>query len=161
MKRMSCLLAPLAALSVPSPAEAACNGLAGCSCTVTASGVSFGNYNPLSSTANDVTGTVRVNCTLLLALAGSFTVDLSAGASGSTSQRRLRRGTDSLTYNLYTDAARTQIWGDGAGGSTRVTRNFAALLSFADTMTVYARLPARQNVSAGNYSDTIIVTVTY
>ncbi|EQB03637.1 hypothetical protein L286_11465 [Sphingobium sp. HDIP04] len=108
-----------------------------------------------------MTGTVQVNCTLLLALAGSFTVDLSAGGSGAFSQRRLRRGTDSLAYNLYTDAARTQIWGDGTGGSTRVTRNFAALLNFTDTMTVYARLPARQNVSAGSYSDTMIVTVTY
>ncbi|KRC81574.1 spore coat U domain-containing protein [Sphingomonas sp. Root241] len=144
-----------------SPAEAACAPLSLCSCTVTASGVSFGNYNVVNASPTDSTGTVRVQCTLLVALAGSFTVDLSTGSSGTYAQRTLRNGPSVLDYNLYTDVARTQIWGNGSGGSFRITRNFTALLSVDQTMTVYGRIRAGQNVPAGSYSDTIIVTVTY
>ncbi|WBY09758.1 spore coat protein U domain-containing protein [Sphingomonas sp. 7/4-4] len=51
--------------------------------------------------------------------------------------------------------------GKWLGGSFRVTRNFTALLSVDQTITVYGRIRAGQNVPAGSYSDTIIVTVTY
>jgi spore coat protein U-like protein len=145
----------------PMPAEAACSPLSLCSCTVTATGVSFGTYNMLTAAPNDATGTVRVTCILLLDLAGSFTVDLSPGVSGSYTARTLRNGANSLTYNLYTDAARTQLWGNGTGGSNRVTQNFAGLLLVDRSYTVYGRIPALQNVRSGAYSDTIVVTVTY
>lgn len=145
----------------PAPAKAACSPLAGCACLVTASGVSFGTYDPLSSSSTDATGTVRVVCTLLLEIAGSFTIDLSAGNSGSFSERNLRQGANNLRYNLYTDAAYTTPWGDGTGGSTRVTRNFGGLLLVTDTVSVYGRIQAGQNVAAGIFSDLIIVTVTY
>ncbi|UIJ46869.1 spore coat U domain-containing protein [Sphingomonas cannabina] len=145
----------------PSEARAACNPLSLCSCTVTATGVSFGTYNPVSSSANDATGSVRVRCTLLVALAGSFTVDLSTGSSNSYAGRTLRNGTTNLGYNLYTTAARNQIWGNGTGGTVNVVRSFTALLAVDQTITVYGRIPARQNVRAGAYSDTIVVTVTY
>jgi spore coat protein U-like protein len=150
-----------ALMLAPSPAKAACAPLSFCSCTVTATGVSFGNYNVVNASPTDSTGTVRVQCTLLVALAGSFTVDLSTGSSGTYAQRALRNGPAVLDYNLYTDVARTQIWGNGSGGSLRTTRNFTALLSVDQTMTVYGRIRAGQNVPAGSYSDTIIVTVTY
>lgn len=148
-------------LLAPAPAEAACNPLSLCSCTVTATGVSFGTYNPVAAAANDATGSVRVRCTLLLALAGSYTIDLSAGSSGSYAGRTLRNGANSLGYNLYTTAARNQVWGNNTGGSVNVTRSFTALLVVDQTTTVYGRIPAAQNVPAGTYNDTIIVTVTY
>lgn len=148
-------------LLVPSPAKAACAPLSFCSCTVTATSVSFGNYTVVNASPTDSTGSIRVGCTLLVALAGSFTVDLSTGSSGTYTQRTLHNGASVLDYNLYTDVARTQILGNGSGGSFRITRNFTALLSVDQTMTVYGRIRSSQNVPAGSYSDTIIVTVTY
>jgi spore coat protein U-like protein len=85
----------------------------------------------------------------------------SPGASNNYAGRTLRNGTNSLVYNLYTNAARTQIWGNGTDSSLRVTQSFAGLLLVDRTIPVYGRIPARQNVRAGAYSDTIIVTVTY
>lgn len=148
-------------LFAPAPARAACNPLSLCSCTVSATGVAFGSYNPLSNSPNDAAGSVRVVCTLLVALNGSFTIDLSTGASNSYTNRTLRNGANNLVYNLYTSAARTQIWGNGTGSSVRVTQNFAGLLLVDRTVPVYGRIPAGQNAPAGAYSDTIIVTVTY
>lgn len=46
----------------------------------------------------------------------SFTVALSAG-NGTVAQRKQRRSTTDLTYNLYQDAGRTAVWGDGTSGT--------------------------------------------
>lgn len=148
-------------LMAPTRANAACAPLSLCSCSVTATGVSFGNYIAVNTASTDSTGSVRVRCTLFIALGGSFTVDLSPGSSGNYAQRTLRNGPSILTYNLYTDAARTQILGDGSGSSSRITHNFTGLLGIDQTVTVYGRIRAGQNVPAGIYTDTIIVTVTY
>lgn len=151
----------LSTLLAATPAQAACAPLSLCSCTVTATGISFGNYIPVDAANNDSSGTVRVQCLLLVALAGSYTIDLSTGSSGTYAQRTLHNGTSTLTYNLYIDAARGQILGNGSGGSSRITRNFTALLGVDQTTTVYGRILAGQNVPPGTYNDTIIVTVTY
>ena len=73
-------------------------------------------------------------------------------------------GTNKLNYNLFYDAAYTQIRGDGTGGSTTGGASFT--LTKADptqstTSTIYGRIPSGQDVAAGSYTDTIIVTVTY
>jgi spore coat protein U-like protein len=148
-------------LIAPTPAKAACAPLSLCSCTVTATGISFGNYVPVDAANNDSAGSVRVRCTLLVALGGSYTVDFSTGSSGSYAQRTLRNGPSVLTYNLYTNAARSQILGDGSGGSSQITQNFSALLAIDQTISVYGRISGGQNVPPGSYSDIIIVTVTY
>jgi spore coat protein U-like protein len=148
-------------LMLPAPARAACAALSFCSCTVSATPVSFGSYNPVGTANLDGTGEVTVDCTLLAALAGSYTVDFSTGASGSYAIRTMKNGATDLRYNLYTDAAHTQIWGNNTGGSSRITRTFSGLLSIQLSNTVYGRVFGSQNVSAGTYSDTIVVTVTY
>src|SRR6185437_6963810 len=83
-------------------------------CDVSAVGVNFGVYNPLSVTATTATGTVSLSCTL--GLFSSWTVGLSAGSSGSFAQRVLG-GAGSLAYNWYTSAAYSSVWGDGSGGT--------------------------------------------
>lgn len=156
------ILVPLASLFLaPSEAHAACAPLSLCTCTVTTTPLSFGNYNPVTAIDDDSTGTVRVQCTLLVALAGSFTVDLSTGGSGAYASRKLKNGGSNLLYNLYADAAHTQIWGNGTGGSVEVSRSFTGLLAIDRSISVYGRIKAAQNVPAGNYSDTIMVTVIY
>lgn len=155
--------APLFGLAclTPSPAEAACAPLSLCSCTTTATGVSFGSYDPTAGQARTTTGNVHVLCTLLVAIAGSFTIDLSTGSSSSYAGRTLRNGASSLRYNLFTDNTRSQIWGNGTGGSANVSQSFTGLLLIDRTATIYGSIAAGQNVPAGTYSDTIIVTVSY
>lgn len=123
---------------------------ASAACSVSSPGVAFGNYNALSSAALDGAGDITVNCDLLT----SFTVKLSAGG-GTIDQRVMSAGTSQLNYNLYTDSARTTVWGDGITGSTISTAGLIVLL------TAYGRIPARQNVVAGSYSDSLVITVSY
>ena len=66
-----------------------------------------------------------------------------------------------LNYNLYANAARTQILGDGLQGTTTITANLNGLLVFSTSAPVYGRIPQSQWVPSGTYNDTVIITVQY
>src|SRR5689334_22391696 len=87
------------ALAAPRAAEAACTISAGAA-------VSFGNYDWTVATPTDTVGTMTYTCTT------TALVFLSTGSSGSYTTRTMLSGANVLNYNLYTDAARTQVWGD-------------------------------------------------
>lgn len=143
------LLAGSLALGAPNAARAA-------NCRVSATAVRFGNYNPLNSAPVNRVGHLIVSCNGR----GTFVAALSTGRSGSYTPRYMLSGAtgDQLDYNLYTDAARTIIWGDGAGGTQTVSRRFH---NNRVRLAVYAQLPAQQNVTAGKYLDNIVATVTF
>ena len=140
-------------------------------CDVMATGVAFGVYNPLAGANLDATGNVNFSCTrtglLDLTPGVSYSVQLNMGGSGMYSQRHLSAGVNTLNYNLYRDAARTLIWGDGTGGSSVQPGSVSfPLLSLSSVTrdndhTIYGRLFGGQNVPAGSYSDTITVTVMF
>lgn len=135
------------------------------SCSASAVPTLFGSYNPLSASANDSTGSVTVTCGInAIAILQSYTVALSTGSSGSYAPRRLHAGASTLQYQLYRDAGRTSVWGDGSGGTAIVSGGFllSVLVPVSATHTVYGRLPGLQTTAtAGSYTDTITVTVTY
>jgi spore coat protein U-like protein len=138
-------------------------GTAGAACSVSATAVSFGSYDPLSPLNTDATGTVTVTCSGLLNVLVSYEVLLSRGGAGSYTPRRMASGGNTLDYNLYTNITRSTIWGDNTGGSSRVTGSMLVqlLVPTSNLHTVYGRIPAQQNVAAGLYADTITVTVNY
>lgn len=152
MPPISRFVLPAAALlGAAAPAEA---------CTISASGVAFGAYNPQSSTARDGTGTLNLACPPSVT---APIVALDAGLWGAVNARRLSSGSFTLNYNLYTTTARSVIWGNGLLGTVTQTlsggtvsggtRNFSR--------TIYGRIPALQNVGAGTYGDTITITVIF
>jgi spore coat protein U-like protein len=119
-----------------------------------ASDLAFGAYDPLSAVPLDSTATIRYRCP-----PGQITrITLDAGASGSFAWRELRSGSEVLRYNLYLDAARTAVWGDGTGGSSSGPGQ-TSTTGGVTTAWVFARVPASQDVSAGVYSDLIRVTI--
>jgi spore coat protein U-like protein len=137
------------------------------SCTISVvGGVAFGVYNPFSATPTYANGTVSASCTLVSGPATTATLvsSYTTGASGSYNPRTLVSGANVLDYNLYFDAAYTEIRGNGTGGSQTGGATFtltpaAPTQSTSDTM--YGRMPAGQNAKVGTYSDSITVTITY
>jgi spore coat protein U-like protein len=135
------------------------------SCSITGtSDVAFGAYDPADanfSTPLDATGSVTIRCTK------NTTYDIALGqganaASGSTCAAPLRQmasGTERLAYALFSDAGRTTAW--GCDVSNDVTRTETVGPSSPDTVTVYGRVPAGQDVADGSYSDTVTVTVSF
>lgn len=131
-------------------------------CTVSVSqAVAFGSYNPFGLTAVDTTGTINLSCSGLVSLY-LYDISLNQGSWGTFSQRNMANGSNRLGYNLYTNTARTTVWGDGTSGtSTQGGTCLIVLGSCSVNLTVYARLPASQNVATGSYADSVTVTVNY
>ena len=135
-------------------------------CTVSAAGPAFGIYNPLTATPTLANGQVSASCTLTgtTTTTVSLVSSYSAGSSGSFAARTMLSGANKLGYNLYYDAAFSQVRGDGTGGSQTGGASFT-LTRTAPTQTttsvIYGRIPALQDVAAGSYLDTIVFTVTY
>jgi spore coat protein U-like protein len=85
---------------------------------------------------------------------------LSTGSSGTFAPRALRNGTDQLAYNLFRDAALTSVWGDGTGGTSVFFKTNPHPIKPV-VLTIYGRIPSLQDVGAGSYADTIIVTANF
>ena len=138
-------------------------------CSVSATGVAFGVYNPTLGTPDDSTGTVTASCTRQIADAFTFTfpyvITFNQGTSGSYAVRQMASGANRLNYNLYRNPPRTEIWGNGVSPYFAVNGSFTwQLFDFSTktaSHTVHGRVPALQGAATGNYSDTILVTVTY
>jgi spore coat protein U-like protein len=150
----ACLaLATLTALVCPA-AHAAVLG----ACTVTATAVAFGTYTPLTTSTS--TGTISVMCTLVVG-SSTATATLSSGMSGTFAARTMSNGTGGiLSYNLYTTAADSVVWGDGTGGSQTEALTINGLGNVTVNATVYGLMPL-QDPRPGSYSDTITVSVNY
>lgn len=125
-------------------------------CWASSTGVSFGIYDPQAVTPVDTAGSITVECDRR---EPSATVTIGAGTSGNFAMRSLMNGSDTLQYNVFTDASRLQIWGDGSAGTGTI--DVAPFPNRPITLTIYGRIPPGQNVRAGNYSDTLIVTIEY
>lgn len=128
---------------------------AAANCTVSASGLAFGSYNA-SVPSVSYTGTVSVRCT---GNATTFTLALSAGSSGNILARSMTSGSARLSYQLYTDAAHTNVWGNGATGVLYGPLSMPGG-NFNATYTVYGLLLPTPNVPSGSYADTVTVTLT-
>lgn len=131
-------------------------------CTLSSTGVAFGVYNPVSTTAKDATGTVTLTCTADSGSA-SYDVKLSPGGGGASyAARRMASGANFLPYQLFRNSARTQIWGDGTA-STFVNSGNSQLPRRGGTrvMQVYGRIASQLTVNPGAYTDVVIATVTY
>ena len=124
-------------------------------CEVTASDLAFGSYTAQAGTPLQGTTLLRATCTPNT----TYNVGLNEGTSpGATvNQRKMVSGSQSLNYQLYSDSARSTIWGNTTGTDT-VTGVGTGL---AQDHTVFGAVPAAQVVPAGDYSDTITVRIYY
>jgi spore coat protein U-like protein len=125
-------------------------------CTISTTSVNFGSYDVFAGTPTDTTGTVSFTCSGN----ADVTITLSKGASSSYNPRTLNGGADTLNYNLYKDAARTTVWGDGTGSTSTHTQTNVPN-NTAQNLTIYGRIPASQDVRAGTYNDSVTVTIDF
>jgi spore coat protein U-like protein len=152
------LAAPLVAcLSAAHGASAAT------SCSVTSvTDLVFGNVDP-TGTLVDTTATLNYRCSFTGILSGSsVTLCFNIGpGSGGTSYtpRTMKAGSEAMNYQIYSDAARSLVWGSStAPGLPAVTAHMqlSALLGTSTqngSLTLFGRVPAGQtSLATGAYS---------
>ncbi|MEA3155416.1 MAG: hypothetical protein QOK44_3005 [Betaproteobacteria bacterium] len=121
-------------------------------CTLSVLGVIFGSYDTFSNVPLDnAGGNVAVTCDIPT----PYTIALAPGG-GSYTLRTMSGAGSSLNYNLFSDPTRLIVWGDGTAGTSVVIG-----ATTSANHTIYARIPARQNVPVGSYTDTVIVTLSF
>jgi spore coat protein U-like protein len=127
-------------------------------CTIEASPINFGNYDPVTAQATqplDGTGTLKVTCTK----GATAHISLDQGSNGQGGTRRMRQSvTAYLNYEIYKDPGRTQVWGNGFSDDLDIS---AAPNRYPRTFTAYGRVPGAQDATVGNYNDIIIATVNF
>jgi len=127
-------------------------------CTISTAPVNFGAYDPVAANATaplDGIGTVTVTCTK----GAAAKVGLNAGSNAQGTTRRMSQGAAAyLTYELYKDTSRANIWGntdadalDLGPAPNRNPRSF----------TVYGRVAQAQDATVGAYADTVVATVNF
>jgi spore coat protein U-like protein len=131
-------------------------------CTIATTGITFTNYVSPGNVDDDGSGNVAVTCNAIIIVGlASYTIALSAG-NGSFPNRKLKSGAHTLNYNMYVDAARLTVWGDGSSGTQTVADSYIVLLTpTLRNYPVYGRIPGGQNQPAGTYQDTVTATVTF
>lgn len=121
-------------------------------CSVTAQNLNFGSQG-LLKTKVDASTDLSVICTSGL----PFSISLNGGLTNAVpAQRKMTNGSNSITYGLFRDSARSQLWGSLAGLLASGTGT-----GLVQRLTVYGRVPAQTTPPAGTYSDTVVMTVTY
>lgn len=131
------------------------------SCVVTADPLNFGSVAGLPGGANiDKLGNIYVTCTTPT----SYTVGLTPsnnvanGAGAMTPTGGVPGNTDTVPYQLYRNAGRTNAWGNIAGTNTMGGTGSGQV----QTLPLYGRvLGASTNVRPDSYLDVVTVTVTY
>lgn len=127
-------------------------------CTISTAPVNFGAYDTIAANATaplDGIGTITVTCTR----GAPAKVGLNNGSNTEGTTRRMTGGTSAfLNYELYQDTTRTTIWGDTADTALDIP---AAPNRNPRTFTVYGRVPAAQDATVGNYTDTVVATVNF
>lgn len=127
-------------------------------------GIAFGNYFPMQPGPLDARGRIRVFCwgRATGGQGNSYTVRISGIVAPGPYGRRMNSGGHLLEYNLYKDAARTDVWGDGSFGATplvNVFRNNRFVV--VGNHLVYGRIPPLLDPASGSYNDVVDVTIEF
>lgn len=161
---LALVLAGAALTTVARPAQA------GADCSITSVGLNFGVYEPASAQPDDVATTITVTCVYVAPGGGtavSYTLALSDGLHGShATDRHMGAAEGLLGYNVYTDAARSLVWGVGGGGTVVASGSMTVGPGVGNgrrtaTHTVYGRMPALQDALPGVYLDALVLTLSY
>ncbi|MFZ1427087.1 MAG: spore coat protein U domain-containing protein [Geminicoccaceae bacterium] len=122
-------------------------------CSVDTEPVAFGIADPQRQTRG--TGEVVIHCDATT----TITVGLSPGGGGSGG-RRMRGSTGGrIDYYLFSDAGNSVPWGDGAAIGNPVTASAEG--GIARRLTIYGVIPAQDGIDAGEYDDSLQVTLTF
>lgn len=124
-------------------------------CIIDDATLAFGSYEPVVTNASaNLDGSTKVSITCTKGASAKIYSTTAITDRKITNQT----GTDALSYTLYTDSGRSTALGiDDTADTIDVTNATGQ----AQGIDLYGRIVGGQNVSAGNYSGTANLTISY
>jgi spore coat protein U-like protein len=121
-------------------------------CAASAGALGFGNYTGVVVQAQ---ATLTTTCSL----STPYTIALAGGSNLNGVQRQMSDGLSHyIPYFLYSNSSRTTSWGDGTALGATVAGTGTGV---AQSLTVYGSTGAQSALPPGNYSDSVVMTVSY
>ena len=127
-------------------------------CAIETRPLSFGTYDPEANASVDAVAQVIYTCNNQ---AKKIRIEMTTGSSGRF-DRAMSAGTgqDFLRYNIYLDATRQTIWGEGLFG-TEVYQENNPPNGTPVIVPAYGRIPPRQSPPPGQYVDVVNVRILF
>jgi spore coat protein U-like protein len=120
-------------------------------CSVDTTPLAFGAIDPLLRAPSDSVASLTVRCdeeqAYSIAIAGS-----------GQPLRVMQSGSNTLAYQIYLDASRQSIWGDGSHGSISAQGSASAA---GTTHHLYGRVPSQPQAVPGLYVDTLLISISF
>ena len=127
-------------------------------CTIETRPLSFGNYDPEANANVDAVAQVIYTCNQQ---AKKIRIEMETGTANQFSPRYMfTSATERLAYNIYLDATRQTIWGQGLYGTDVYLENNPPN-GTPVIVPAYGRIFARQNPAPGQYADVVTVRVLF
>jgi spore coat protein U-like protein len=126
-------------------------------CTLETTDMDFGAYDTTSETPDDATSTITHTCTngTVAAIAISQSTVPGSGSNEISPVRQMANGPNNLAYSISTSV------GGAEWGNTKETGSGFTSNGSSTPVNVYGRIAAGLAVTAGNYTDSLTVTVAY
>jgi spore coat protein U-like protein len=128
-------------------------------CTIDTRPVTFGEYDSFDPGPRDTQGAVIYVCVRSLRDSLPIRIEMSRGRASSFN-RAMFKNTEQLNYNLYLDATRRTVWGNGSEGTEYYSESNAPNKKPV-VVPVYGRIYPLQDVDGGEYSDVIEVKILF
>ena len=131
-------------------------------CEISANSLAFGKYDPLNTNDTTASTSITLTCVKNTPVIG---VELS-GLVAASGIRQMTNGSGTLDYQIYKagdtagapcTAGSLTVWGTGSDALKPGIANDASAKSY----NLCGIIAAKQNVSAGDYKDTLTATVSY
>ncbi len=137
------------------------------SCTIVAAPVNFGSVSTIGSGLT-AQGSVTPTCTYYNTTP-PITITLDSGANGTAGTattaplRNLKSGTNTLGYQLYTDAANNIPWVDGnyTNPVTTAGANQVGVATSPAAINIYGKIPSQTIPGGGTYTDAVQATISF
>jgi len=124
-------------------------------CTVSMGNIAFGSVNTLTGTAIDTTATMTITCSGGTGGGQRVCISIGAGSAGDATSRQMTSGANSARYDLYSNSARTTLWGSWETGYDTNGVQLDVNKGTTSNVTVYGRFFAsQQTVAPGSYTAT-------
>lgn len=169
---MKILLLPLLVLLFASPLLAGSttgtvpvSASVAAACTVgSEGGLAFPAFNPFDQSDLASEGTMQVTCTKGMVTAIALDQGQNGASAGGTCldpQRLMKAGSYTKSYQIYSDAAHTRVWGCDASNALAYTSPSGATASILSVYGVIPFGPDGATVHPGSYSDTVTIVVSF